>query len=225
MAKPMTKLEIQENLAAEQRVALAYMQGKAREMLAGAFAFDRRLARIVAHAGEPLLAQMRLAWWRDNLSKPVSGRPAGDLVLDALSRQWPDWEDALQLMLDGWELLLGEGPLSDNAARQFAEGRTAVFIAVAFAAGCERSVAAVEQAARRWAFADAAAHSANRDERALLIALGKEDGLGPGRLPGALRGLAVLDALASRALNRGGTPLMDGRGAAMCALRVGLLGR
>src|SRR3546814_12208921 len=74
MARPMTKLEIQENLAAEQRVALAHMRGTAREMLAGAFAFDRRLARIVAHAGEPLLAQMRLAWWRDNLSQPVSGR-------------------------------------------------------------------------------------------------------------------------------------------------------
>src|SRR3546814_10881607 len=59
MARPMTKLEIQENLAAEQRVALAHMRGTAREMLAGAFALDRRLARIVAHEGEPLLAQMR----------------------------------------------------------------------------------------------------------------------------------------------------------------------
>lgn len=225
MARPMTKLEIQENLAAEQRVALAHMRGTAREMLAGAFAFDRRLARIVAHAGEPLLAQMRLAWWRDNLSKPVSGRPAGDLVLDALSGHWSDQEEALQQLLDGWEQMLGEGPLSDSAARQFAKGRSALFIAVARTAGYEDCLAEVEHAARRWAFADAAAHSANQGERAMLIALGMERGLGPARLPGALRGLAVLDALASRSLKRGGTPLMDGRGAAICALRVGLLGR
>lgn len=212
MARPMTKLEIQENLAAEQRVALAYMRGTAREMLAGAFAFDRWLARIVAHAGEPLLAQMRLAWWRDNLSQAVSGH-------------WSGQDEALQQLLDGWEQMLGEGLLSDSAARQFAKGRSALFIAVARTAGYEDCLAEVEQAARRWALADAAAHSANRDERAMLTALGKERGLGPARLPRALRGLAVLDALASRSLKRGGTPLMDGRCAAICALHVGLLGR
>src|SRR3546814_3923807 len=107
MAEPMMKFGVQENLADEQRVALAYMQGVAREMLAGAFAFDRRLGRIVSHAGETLLAQMRLAWWRDNLSKPVSGRPAGDDVLDVLGRRWQGHEGALLQQIDGWEQKIG----------------------------------------------------------------------------------------------------------------------
>lgn len=209
----------------EQRVALAYMQGVAREMLAGAFAFDRRLGRIVSHAGEALLAQMRLAWWRDKLSKPVSGRPAGDDVLDVLGRRWQGHEGALLQLIDGWEQMLDQRPLSEAAAHRFARGRAAVFVAVARMAAGERGLATVKQAAVRWALADAAAHASRNDERDMLVRLGLEHGNRPAPLPGSMRGLAVLDALACRALRRGGKPLMDGRGAALYALRAGLLGR
>lgn len=219
------KVEVEENLATEQRIALAHMQSPAREMLAGALALDRRLARIASHTGEPLLAQIGLAWWRDSLSKPMNERPSGDQVLDDLGRHWQGREQALQGLIDGWENVLGEEPLADGAARRFAEGRAGMFLAVAEYADCADSPDAILDAARRWALADTAAHVSRSDERAMLVVLGLEQGTRPAHLPRPLRGLAVLDALARRALRRGGRPLMDGRGAALCALRAGLLGR
>ena len=221
----MTRPLEQNQLADEQRIALAYMRGSARDMLAGALALDRRLARIVAHSSEPALAQMRLAWWRDNLSKPVSERASGDQILDALGRHWLGRERALQMLVDGWEHLLGEEPLSEGAARQFAEGRAGIFLAVAECTGRADSAEGVLKAAQRWAIADAAAHASRDDERGMLVRLGLEQGARPAQLPGSMRGLAVLDALARRSLKLGGRPLMEGRGAAICALRAGLLGR
>jgi phytoene synthase len=41
-------------------------------------------------------------------------------------------------------------------------------------------------------------------------------------LPKTLRGLAVLEALALRALRRGGRPLMEGRGAPLTAFRAAI---
>ena len=35
----------------------------------------------MARTTEPMLGQMRLAWWRDALGKPVDERPRGDAVL------------------------------------------------------------------------------------------------------------------------------------------------
>lgn len=215
----------QGRLADEQRIALAYMRGEECDMLAGALALDQRLARIVAHASEPALAQMRLAWWRDNLSKPVSERASGDRVLDALGRHWLGREQALQQLVDGWEHLLGEEPLAEGAARQFAEGRAGIFLAVTECTSRTDSTERVLKAAQRWALADAAAHTSRKGERNMLVRLGLEQGQRPVRLPGSMRGLAVLDALACRSLKRGGRPLMEGRGAALCALRAGLLGR
>ena len=222
---PMTRQFEENKLADEQHIALGYMHGEGRDMLAGALALDQRLARIAAHASEPALAQIRLAWWRDNLLKPVSERASGDRVLDALGRNWLGRERALQMLVNGWEHLLGEEPLSENAARQFAEGRAGIFLAVAECAGRTDSAEGVLNAAQRWALADAAAHASRDDERGLLVRLGLEQGPPSKRLPRSMRGLAVLDALAFRALKRGGRPLMEGRGAALCALRAGLLGR
>ncbi len=100
-----------------------------------------------------------------------------------------------------------------------------IFLAVAECTGRTDSADGVLKAAQRWALADAAAHACRDDECGLLVRLGMKQGARPEQLPGSMRGLAVLDALACRALKRGGRPLMEGRGAALCALRAGLLGR
>ena len=72
-----------ETLPTEIELALAYTPRDRREAMRVAFELDRRLARIVAATTEPMLGQMRLAWWRDILAKPVDERPRGDVVLDA----------------------------------------------------------------------------------------------------------------------------------------------
>jgi phytoene synthase len=74
----------------------------------------------------------------------------------------------------------------------------------------------------RWALADAVTGVSDQSERATLIAAGLAADNGGRRLPSELRGLAVLDALALRALRRGGRPLMEGRGASLTALKAAI---
>ena len=212
-------------LAAEWRIALAYTPITLRPALAVVGALDQRIARILAQATEPMLAQMRLAWWRDELRRPASERPQGDAVLDAIGVYWPGQETFLSALVDGWEQVLVEPPMPQQSALAFAAGRAAPFIGLA-----QMSRIAVDQdrimlATRRWALADLAAHVSSDEERASLIRLACAADANRAALPKTLRGLAIFEALAIRSLKRGGRPLMEGRGAALTAFKAGMLGR
>lgn len=205
----------------EAELALAWSPPKVRGPLTTALQLDRRLARIVARTTEPMLGQMRLAWWRDALGTPVAERPRGDVVLDGLGQQWAGREAALIAMVDGWEVLVTAEHLGPAEIEAFGSQRGAFFSAMSAdweAAAADR----VAAAAYRWALADAAAGVSDEGERALLIESGLTRAGGSGRLPKSLRGLAVLEALSLRALRRGGVPLMVGRGAPLTALRAAI---
>lgn len=169
---------------------------------------------------EPMLGQMRLAWWRDALARPVKERPRGDLVLDGIGLHWAGRESSLAEMVDGWEVLLSAERLGLGEAEAFGRARGAFFAALApdSSPAVATRLAAVGS---RWALADAAAAVSDEEERAALVAAAfatAQDGTAP-RLLRGFRGVAVLDVLATRALQRGGRPLMEGRGAALAALR------
>lgn len=203
------------------RIALANTPVPLRDRLEAAFRLDQRLARIVARTTELMLGQMRLAWWRDVLAKPVGERPRGDVVLDGLGAHWSGCEAALIAMVDGWELLVTAQSLGPAQIAAFGEQRGAFFGALVndcTPAQAER----VAAAAFRWALADAATAVSDAAEQALLIEAGLARKGGGGRLPKPLRGLAVLDALALRALRRGGRPLLEGRGAPIAAMRAAI---
>jgi len=205
----------------EAELALAWSPPKVRAALTTAFQLDRRLARIAARTTEPVLGQMRLAWWRDALAKPVGERPRGDAVLDAVGRDWAGREAALIAMVDGWEVLVTADQLGPSEIEAFGSRRGAFFGALSG----DRSRAdedRVAASAFHWAIADAVLGVSDDAERALLIEAGLTRAGAGGRLPRELRGLAVLDALALRALRRGGRPLMEGRGASLTALRAAI---
>lgn len=170
---------------------------------------------------EPMLGQMRLAWWRDALGKPVAERPRGDAVLDAIGAHWAGREAALVQMVDGWEVLVTAERMDAAEATAFATGRGAFFAALA-----SRSSAEVRQrcavAGFRWALADVVTGISDESECAVLIAEGLAQKTQSARLPADLRALAVLEALALRALRRGGRPLMEGRGASLTAFRAAI---
>lgn len=170
-----------------------------------------------------MLGQMRLAWWREMLGTPVEARPRGDAVLDGIGEHWQGREGALAAMVDGWEVLITAARLGPAEIEAFAAGRGAFFGALEAQLSGARA-ARVAAAGRRWALADAAASISDAGERAALVEAGlARAGLGESeRMPRALRGLAVLDALALRALRRGGRPLMEGRGAPIAALRAAI---
>lgn len=208
-----------------QRLAWAYANAASRPPLSILFALDLRLADIVRSIREPLLAQMRLAWWRDELAKSPESRPKGEPLLAAIGEVWAGEEKGLRALVDGWEELLAEPPLPAAAADNFAAGRAAAFAATARIAGGAGDDTAVTLAAKRWALADLASKTSDLDEKAEVVATGLELGTEPVRLSRAMRPLLVLDGLARASLAAGGTPLMQGRRNILAAMRLGLLGR
>lgn len=206
------------------QLALAYTPVNLRAKLVAFFELDQRLARIVAKAGEPTLAQMRLAWWREMLGKLVADRPQGDAVLDALGEHWSGAEAELVALVDGWEILVAQEQVGPGDLKHYASGRSLAYLAL-FPTGDTNLAARIRMAATRYALADAAAHLSESGERELFVAYGLNGSCPDLRLPSELRGLAVLEALALRALKRGGRPLMEGRGASLTAFWAGLIGR
>jgi len=227
--RPVTD-EAPDILAPEAELALAWSSPKVRPALSIALQLDRRLARIVSRTSEPVLGQMRLAWWRDALGKPPIERPRGGAVLDGIGLHWAGREAALIQMVDGWEVLVTADRLGLTEAEAFGAQRGAFFAALAVAENAERAEAGRAQAGSerlaaaglRWALADAATAISDAEERAVLIAAGLAPSAAGGRIPKELRGLAVLEALALRALGRGGRPLMEGRGAPIAAFRAAI---
>lgn len=213
--------DFHEKLPAQIELALAHTPAADRDALRLFFELDARLGRIVAGTNEAMLGQMRLAWWRETLAKPIAERPAGDAVLDAIGETLPGREQSLLLLVDGWEYLLAEPPLTKDDAREFARGRACSLIAMFGESGGGSG----DYAAQCWAIADLACNVSLGEERDMLIALGLELGDKSAPLPRRMKGLSILAALSLRSLKNGGRPLMEGRGASLTALRAAFIGR
>jgi phytoene synthase len=203
-----------ESLSAPQRLALAYAPRRARAAWLGFLVLDSRLAQIVRDAREPLLSQIRLAWWRERLQEPPDQRPRGEPLLAFLG----DGGDALVPLVDGWEALLGLAPLPRDSFSEFARARGRALGGLAVSLGLPPREA--EALARRWALADLATRVSHPDERDHVMALIAAEAPPPGILPRAMRPLVVLHGLAQRRL-AGKT----GIGVMMAALRLGIFGR
>lgn len=208
-----------DDLPPPQRLALAYAPVRARQATLALLALDAQLGAVLRRRGEPLLAQVRLAWWRDTLGQHKSAWPQGDALLDLLSR----WRDpaALVPLVDVWEGLLSEaldGPVIDA----FAEGRSSGFGQLAAELGARTADA--EICGRWWALADLAANLADDGERTAVIEAASTLPSRP-LLPRVLRPLTVLAGLGQRSLARGGKPLLDGPGGVLLAARLGITGR
>lgn len=188
------------------------------------FALDRRLSRIVSATTEPMLGQMRLAWWRDMLQVAASDRPNGDAVLDGLSETWSGAEGCLVELVNAWEVLIAAERITQAEVLTFAKGRAAPFTAL-LEEGQRADHRSILSAASLWVMADAAARVSKPEELQQFLAAATTHSSEQLRLPRDLRGLAVLAALARRSLKRGGRPLMEGRSAALVAIRAGILGR
>lgn len=209
-----------EALAPLARLALAYAPAAARADWLTFLALDQRLAGVVRSAREPMLGQLKLAWWRDRLAADPATWPRGEPLLARLA----PWDNASGLapLVDGWEALLDEPPLDEAAIAQFAQGRAAALEVLAGKLG--RAEAGAGEAARRWALADLALNTGNPHEQEAARAVLADAAPAPA-LPRALRPLVVLRGVSERALARGGAHELHRPGAFFAAVRLGLLGR
>jgi phytoene synthase len=190
-------------LPPELRLALAYAPAAQRPLQLAAFALDTKLAGIVGTAREVLLAQIKLAWWRERLAETPAQRPRGEPLLAALAG-WSGPVDPLLALIDGWEAMLD--PDEPNLLA-LAEGRAALGRGLAIQAGAPAAAEAAGSALHGWS----------------LASMGQCGELAALKLPRQLRTLAVLHGLARR--RRGAMPLLEGPLALAAALRIGMIGR
>ena len=71
-------------------LAIAYAPRPVRARLAWLLSLDRRLADVLTRASEPMIAQLRLSWWRDALKTAPDKRPKGEPLLAQLNEIEPD---------------------------------------------------------------------------------------------------------------------------------------
>ncbi len=91
-------------------LAVAYTPIAFRPALTLLLQLDARFADIVRKAREPMIAQIKLAWWRDAFVAEAALRPKGEPLLQALGACGDVISlSALQDLVSAWELLLGEG--------------------------------------------------------------------------------------------------------------------
>ncbi len=171
-----------------QELALVYAAKEHRRWLALVLAFDCRMADVIRQAKEPLIAQMRFAWWRDTLAKPPELRPKGEpLLLDLAKLDGDQPQEILTSLVDAWELLLSLDGSHDVILRHCRMRSEAIFSGYA---NCTHIEIDVEEVGRQWALADLIRQSPEHSDMA-LSQLGKSK---PrfARLPRQLRPLAIL---------------------------------
>lgn len=209
----------------EVQIALAYARAEHRPAYEALFWLDQRLAGIVSSSSEVLIGQMRLAWWRDVLAAAPDARPSGEPLVEAIGSAWGLHSRDLVGLVDAWEALLTAERLDAHSIEGFLAARSRGWEALAAGPLRLENPGPASVLARRWVAADLLAHLSDQGERELVMATARVQ---PAPLLSAdrsLRPLAILAGLANRSLDRGGAPLMQGRGAALIALRIGIFAR
>ena len=106
------------------RLAIAYAPSDVRDRFSLLLQFDVRIADVVGKATEPLIGQMKLAWWRDVIGMTSNRRPSGEpLVAQMNLLADADLEHAMLQLLAAWEGVLVEDEWDDVTLKAFASER------------------------------------------------------------------------------------------------------
>jgi phytoene synthase len=130
------------------RLAAAHAPSPSRCAWVGLLALDERLGRVARRGGEPILAQLRLTWWRDRLGESPEQWPAGEPLL-ALLGAWQGELGVLAALVDDYERTIVDPDATDRSV--LADARIAAMVALARVIGAPDRPEAVEAVAMRWA--------------------------------------------------------------------------
>jgi phytoene synthase len=115
--------DIASQLPPPANLAVAYTPVAFRPAFTLLLQLDVRFADIVRKAREPMIAQIKLAWWRDAFVAEPAQRPKGEPLLQTLGACGDViLPSALQDLVSAWELLLG----CDEWAAQDVEAHAAL---------------------------------------------------------------------------------------------------
>ncbi|WP_299423122.1 squalene/phytoene synthase family protein [Sphingomonas bacterium] len=143
----------------ERALTFSYAPFDRRAGLCALFALDNALGQVLRTTREPIVGQMRLAWWREALVRLDSASAPAEPVLLALANDVMPFGvtgAALAKMIDGWEPLLSL--IGDVAIVGHAEQRGGTLFAQAGLVLGADAGDRLDDAGRGWALADLAAH-------------------------------------------------------------------
>ena len=188
------------------------------------------MGQVLRTTTEPMIAQIRLAWWRERFLELDDGRAApAEPRLEAAQRLLLplgiSGEDLAELA-DGWERMLDPFPWTIETSEGIWFRGLKAFGLGARILGCPD--ARLQQAGGLWALVDAARYCSDPETRALLVERASiiARGLKSARFEPRLRPLSMLASLAVRDLGRSGPFEPEGTpGRALTMLNHRLLGR
>ena len=192
-------------LDADRTLALTYVPAARRPALEALWRLDVAMGAVLAGGREPLISQIKLAWWRDSLVKLDHERAPAEPVLKAVAELvLPAGISggALSAMEEGWTVLLSQESLSGSELDAYALGRGALLFRFSGRILGGELSPQMERAGEGWALADLARHSNPVDAKAALEQA-RERLFDKVRWPSGLRPIGMLAALALRDMERG----------------------
>jgi len=195
------------------RVMVAVPQAR-RAAMAALWGLAARLTKLLLDTREPLIGQIKLAWWRDMaamIANDPAALPSGEPLLAELQASWAG-QGGLDALVDAAEAML----LAESAAerRAAAEGFGAALFALS---GGGRT------GGTRWGLVWGAGAGADESQVRDLFAQAKAANVPTRRDFAGNRALLMLDRWAGRIAGHGGERHLRGEG--LLLLRIGLFGR
>ena len=186
-------------LSPEKRLAFAYLPAKQRPAIEALFAIDAAMGDVVRTTSEPMIGQIRLAWWRERLEELDQGvhAPAEPRLLAAERELLPRGLKGRDLaaLERGWVGLFDPFPWdAGNAELIWFRGRQLFALAAELLAKTDD---VIEGVGGIWALMDVARHCSDAQSREMLIAQATifARGLDGVRVPRSLRPLSMLAML------------------------------
>jgi phytoene synthase len=142
--------DIASQLPPPANLAVAYTPVAFRPAFTLLLQLDMRFADIVRKAREPMIAQIKLAWWRDAFAAEPALRPKGEPLLQVLGACGNIiLPSALEDLVAAWELMLGGDQwTAQDVAKHAALRGGAIFGSYAASIGDRCDVSALSQ---QWA--------------------------------------------------------------------------
>lgn len=158
----------------ERALALAYVPARHRPAVRALWHLDATLGGVLASTREPMIRQIKLAWWRDALEKLDAAPAPAEPVLGALQSQViPAGISGVELagLEEGWRMLLAES-LDQAVLGRYAAARGALLFQ--FTASLLEAGAPEARLGEGWALADLARKTSNVHERDAALAAARE---------------------------------------------------
>lgn len=195
------------------RVMVAVPRAR-RAAMAALWGLAARLTKLLIDTREPLIGQIKLAWWRDMaamIANDPAALPKGEPLIAELGASWAG-ESGLDALVDAAEaMLLGESDAERRAASESFGGQLFVL------------AGGTEAAGKRWGLVWGAVVVDSGSEACGLLRDAQHSDAPPRGDFAGNRALLMLDRWAALIVRRGGERHLRSEG--LLLLRFGLFGR